>query len=131
MKLVQHLRDVDGSHLFGQHAHRTQRASLTDVQLSLLGGVHHDGDHGRVGIALDRLDGLQAVHPGHLVIHENRIGPVARQVVDRLFGGLGHVDFDVVFLEHAAQDHTGGFGVVHDECAFTGHRLIVTQSARG
>ena len=40
-------------------------ARLADVQLAFLRGVHNDRDHRGVGIALDRLDGLEAVHAGH------------------------------------------------------------------
>jgi hypothetical protein len=40
--------------------------------------------------------------------------PVVLQVLDRLLSRLGHVDFNVVLLEHPAQDNAGGFGVVDD-----------------
>jgi hypothetical protein len=130
VQFVEHLRDVDRPHLLGQHTHGAERARLTHVQFPLLRCVHHDGNHCGVGIALDGLHRLQAVHAGHLVIHEDGVGPVTGEIIERLLGGFGHVDFDVVFLEHAAQDHAGGFGIVHHECAFTGHRTIVTQSAR-
>ena len=48
------------------------------------------------------------------MVHENCVGSVAVEVLDGLFGGLGHVDFDIVLLEHAAQDHAGRLRVVND-----------------
>ena len=114
MKLVQHLRDVHGPYLFGQHTHRAQRTRLADVQLSLLGGVHHDWNHGGLGVALDRLHGLQAIHSRHEMVHEYGIGPIVPQIFDGLFGRFGHVDFDVVLLEHPAQDHASRLRVVND-----------------
>ena len=42
-----------------------ERARLADVQLAFLRGVHNDRDHRGVRIALDRLDGLEAVHAWH------------------------------------------------------------------
>ena len=114
MQFVQNLRHIDGPHLLRQHAHGAQRARLTDVQLSLLRGVHHDGDHRRLRIALDGLHRLQAVHAGHEMIHENRVRAIALQIFNGLFGGLGHVDFDIVLLEHAAQDDAGRLRVVDD-----------------
>ena len=36
------------------------------------------------------------------------------QIFDGLLGRFGHVDFNVVFLEHAAQDDARRLGIVDD-----------------
>ena len=51
--------------------------------------------------------GLQPIHAGHQMVHEDGVGPIVPEVLDGLFGRLGHVDFDVVFFEHAAQNNAG------------------------
>ena len=86
MQFVQHFGYIDRANLLRQYAHRPQRARLPDIQLALLRGVHHDRDHGGLRIALDRLNGLQAIHTGHEMIHENRVRPMPRQIIDRLLG---------------------------------------------
>jgi hypothetical protein len=114
MQFVQDLRDVDRAYLLGQHPHRTEGARLPHVQLTLLRGVHHDGNGRRLRIPLDRLHRLQPIHAGHEMVHENRVGPVVIQILDGLLGRLRHVDFDVVLLEHAAQDDACRLRVVDD-----------------
>src|SRR6202041_3088802 len=78
--------------------------------------------------ALDGLDGLQTIHSRHEMVHENRIGPIGLQIFNGLLGRLGHVDFDVVLFEHAAEDDASRLGVVDDQCAFASHEISVAQS---
>ena len=82
-----------------------ERARLAHVQLAFLRGVHHQRDGGGLGVGLDGLHGLEAVHAGHEVIHEDHVGPLLVQVLERLFGRFGGVHRHAVLLEHAAQDH--------------------------
>ena len=114
VQLVENFRHVHRPHLFRQNAHGAECARLPDVQLAFLRGVHHDGNHRGLRVALDRLDRLQAVHPRHEMIHEDGVGAVMLEIFDRLLGRFGHVDFDVVLLEHAAQDDASRFGIIDD-----------------
>ena len=77
------------------------------------------------GLLLIALHRLQAVHPRHEMIHEDGIGPVVLQIFDGLLGRLGHVDFDVVLLEHSAQDHASRLGIVDDQRTLLAHGTLV------
>ena len=121
VQLVQHLGYVGRLDLLRQHAHRAERAHLTQIQLALLGGVHHDGDGGGARVALDGLHGLQAVHARHEVIHEDHVRVVAAQVLDGRLGALRGIDVDVVLLQGPGEEHARGLRIVHDQRPFCAH----------
>jgi hypothetical protein len=102
-QLVEHLGDIRRSGLLRQHADRAECAHLTEEQLTLLGGVHHDRDGGGTRVVLDGPHRLQSVHARHQVIHEDHVRVVATQVLDRRLGALCIVDVDVVLLESAGE----------------------------
>ena len=81
---VQDLEQFGRLNMFGQNTHCAERTRLADIQIALLGGVHHDRDGGGIGVALDGLDGLEAIHVRHHVIHEDHIRCMAGQVVNCL-----------------------------------------------
>ena len=118
VQLVEDARHVHRAHGLRQYADRAERAGLAHVQLAFLRGVHHEGDGRGLRIALDRLHGLEPVHAGHEVIHEDHVGTVLLQVLEGLLRGFSRIDRQPVLLEHAAQDHPGRARVIHDQGAF-------------
>jgi hypothetical protein len=107
-QLEQHLGHVGLLDLLGQHALGAQCARLAGVQVTFLRGVHEYGDGRGARIVLDGLYGLEAIHAGHHVIHEDDVGLVARQVFDGRLGGLGRVHLDLVTLENTRQERACG-----------------------
>jgi hypothetical protein len=90
-------------YLLGQDTDGTQCARLADIQVALLGGIHHDRDGGSVRIALDGLNGLEPVHARHHVIHEDHIRGVLFQVIERSLRRIQRSDREAVFLQHALE----------------------------
>jgi hypothetical protein len=88
---------------------------LAHVQLSFLRGVHHDRNHRSVGIALDGVNGLKAVHPGHQVIEEDHVGARVLQVFERFFCGLRRVYLHLVTFQDAAEDDASRARIINDE----------------
>jgi len=55
------------------------------------------------GLPLIALHGLQAVHARHEMIHEDRMRGDCSSDIRLPARRIRHVDFDVVFLEHAVK----------------------------
>ena len=114
-QLVQHARDVRMLNGFRQHADGAERARLAHVQLAFLRGVHDHRDDRGVRVALDRLDGLEAVHARHQVIHEDHVRAGLAQKFQRVLGDLGGIHLQPVAFQHAAQYDAGRARVVDDQ----------------
>ena len=111
----EYLIELGGFDLLRQNTDSTERACLADIQVTFLGGVHHDRNGGGCRITLDRLHSLQAIHAGHHVVHENDAGGFVNQVVESLLRGFDGVDMQVVFFQHAFQGDACGFGIINNQ----------------
>ena len=94
---------------FDQDADGAGRPGFFLVGLIVLGGVHRHRNRRGSGFALDLPDGGHPIQAGHGVIHENRIGALAAQIAQRLFGGIDRIDGQAKPLQHLAQHQTRGF----------------------
>ncbi len=98
------LRRCDG---FGQYANGAQCARLAKVEVTAFGGIHHHRDGGGLRVILDGAHGFETVHAGHHVVHEDDVGAVAGEELQRTRSGFNGIDEDIVFFQHAAQYQSG------------------------
>jgi hypothetical protein len=101
---------VDG---FGQvvvHALANEALPLTG---NGMGGDRDDGGLGVEGVVADRLGGADAVHDGHLDIHEDDVERLALGQVDRLLAVLAHHHLGHHLLEHGGDELEVGGVVIH------------------
>ena len=129
-QLVQHLRHIRLPDLLRHDADGAERARLAEVQLTLLRGVHHDRDGRGDRIVLDGLDGLQAVHAGHLVIHEDHVRTMVGQEFDGGLGALDRLDLDGMLHEDAGEKKARRLGVVDDQGALCPHACSLPRNSR-
>ncbi len=100
---AQNRRNLDGLERLWQHAERTERARLADVELAFLRGVHHHRNRRGGRVLLDRLERLEAVDARHVVVEEDDVGAAVLEVVQRDLGGFSHVRGHAVVREEPAQ----------------------------
>ena len=113
---------VHGLHFLGQHADRAKRTGLAQVEFAtFLGGVHHDRDQRSCGIGLDDAHRFKAVHAGHHVVHEDGVGLVVQQILERFLGGCGFVHRDAVLDQLALEHQARRARVVYDQSASSAH----------
>ncbi len=79
------LKGVEGLGEIGAHA---GRPPTEDIGVLGLGGEHDDGDLPGLGIGLEALEDLEAVHPGHHDVEDDQVGLVGFDFLE----GFGAVE---------------------------------------